>query len=84
MTKKTDIDGTVNIASGKYGPYVQAPIPQNPYNNSNAIITYTASPTGTPPTGSADGGVSGWQYDQADGSFYPNHTGYDYTNQVQP
>ncbi len=84
MTKKTDIDGTVNNSSGKYGPYFQAPIPQNPYNNSNALVTYTASPTGTPPTGSADSGASGWQYDQTDGAFYPNHTGYDYTNQTQP
>jgi general secretion pathway protein G len=84
MTKKTDIDGTVNAATGKYGPYFQGVVPQNPYNNSNAIFKYTASPTGTPPTGSGDSGASGWQYDEADGSFYPNHTGYDYANQTQP
>jgi len=84
MTKKTNIDGTVNTASGIYGPYFQGLIPTNPYNNSNALVKYTASPTGTPPTGSADSGASGWQYDETDGSFYPDHTGYDYANQLQP
>jgi general secretion pathway protein G len=84
LTKKTNLDGSVNTASGLYGPYITGPVPQNPYNNSNAVASYTASPTGTPPTGSADSGASGWQYDQTDGSFYPNHTGYDYANQTQP
>ena len=84
MTKKTNVDGTVNATSGLYGPYFQGLVPANPYNNNNALAKYTAAPTGTPPTGSADSGASGWQYDESDGSFYPNHTGYDYANQVQP
>jgi len=84
MTKKTNIDGTVNNTSGLYGPYFQGLVPANPYNNNSTLVTYTASPVGTPPTGSADSGASGWQYDEADGGFYPNHTGYDYANQNQP
>ncbi|MGA2798197.1 MAG: type II secretion system protein [Thermoguttaceae bacterium] len=84
MTKKTNVDGSINAASGLYGPYFQQPVPANPYNNSNALFKYTASPTGTPPSGSGDTGASGWQYDETDGSFYPNHTGYDYANQTQP
>jgi hypothetical protein len=55
MTKKTDADGTVNAATGKYGPYLQA-IPVNPINN-NAEVVGTANP------------AKGWVYDVAAGTF---------------
>src|SRR5437867_2407568 len=32
MTSKTDADGTVNAAAGKFGPYMQS-IPNNPFSS---------------------------------------------------
>jgi len=58
MTKKTNVDGTVNATAGLYGPYFQGLVPANPYKHSNALVTYTATTPGTPPTGSADSGAS--------------------------
>jgi general secretion pathway protein G len=79
MTKKTDLDGTGNATGGKYGPYVTGQLPNNPYNNNNSVAVYTATTLGAVPPGSADSGASGWQYDSRDGSFYPNHSGYNFT-----
>jgi general secretion pathway protein G len=59
MTKKTDLDGTVNAATGKYGPYLQT-IPANPINNSNEVTNSTADT------------AKGWYYDGATGTFKAN------------
>ena len=60
MTKKTDQDGTINAATGKYGPYMQA-IPNNPFSipPTNAV---DAAP-GTP------GVTKAWSYDATTGAF---------------
>jgi hypothetical protein len=62
MTKKTDIDGTVNETTGKYGPYLQA-VPVNPFNNSNLV---TDDPTET---------AKGWYYNKDTGVFRANDGG---------
>ena len=54
MTKKTDADGTVNVA-GAYGPYLLA-TPVNPMDNSSAIDA-------------VQDGSGGWAYDQSTGAF---------------
>jgi general secretion pathway protein G len=77
MTKKTDIDGTVNESTGKYGPYIQGKIPMNPYSNLNGIVAGTG-------TAYIDSTTAGWQYDATNANIFPNHSGYDYINQTQP
>ncbi|MFO0973500.1 MAG: prepilin-type N-terminal cleavage/methylation domain-containing protein [Phycisphaerae bacterium] len=62
MIKKTDLDGTVNAAAGKYGPYLQA-IPANPFNNSAEV------------TNSAADATKGWFYDKDTGVFKANDGG---------
>lgn len=59
MTKKTDYDGTVNAATGKYGPYMQA-IPNNPFTSPQTnAVTNTAAQAPT----------SAWYYNQSTGEF---------------
>jgi general secretion pathway protein G len=58
MTGKTDVDGTPNATSGKYGPYLQS-VPPNPIDD-NATIATTQDATG------------GWAYDAAAGTFKSN------------
>ena len=45
MTTKTDVDGTLNAASGAYGPYLQQP-PKNAIANSSTVATTAANGVG--------------------------------------
>jgi len=55
-----------------YGPYVDV-IPNNPFNDSDKVVA-VATPRQTP-TAPADES-SGWQYDEATGDIWPNHSEY--------
>src|SRR2546426_1981662 len=37
LINKTDLDGTVNAASGAFGPYVLGQLPANPYTNIRTV-----------------------------------------------
>ncbi len=56
MVSPTDIDGTINAASGVFGPYLQG-IPFNIYTDSAEVV---------PSGGTAE---HGWIYDDATGSI---------------
>ena len=72
LTKATNVNGGLT-GDTRFGPYMQE-IPNNPYNESNEIVS-VATP-GTEPTGTVEGGTAGWQYDQTTGRIYPNHDDY--------
>ena len=55
-----------------YGPYVDV-IPDNPFNESNKVVAVTRPRQR--PTAPADES-SGWQYDEATGDIWPNHSEY--------
>jgi general secretion pathway protein G len=76
MTKRTNVDGGTDSGDLTYGPYIQGPVPANPYNGKNSIKAVSGIPT------SGDG-VEGWQYDASTGTIYPNNTEFDYTK-LQP
>lgn len=64
LTTATDVDGTVNAATGAYGPYLRNNFPKNPITGDNAItITTGVSALSAP---SADGG---WMYNSTTGEF---------------
>lgn len=65
MTKKTDVDGTVNQATGKFGPYLQR-IPNNPF---------TVGGTGNDVTSGVAAANKAWFYDEAAGTFKANNGG---------
>lgn len=65
MTKRTDIDGTVNQSSGKFGPYLQR-IPTNPF---------TVGGTGNDVTNGAAAANKAWYYDATTGTFKANNGG---------
>lgn len=65
MTKKTDADGTINAATGKFGPYLQR-IPNNPF---------TVGGTGNDVTNGAAAANKAWFYDAATGGFKANNGG---------
>ena len=71
MTQKTDSTTTLN-ANGLYGPYIQTAVPVNPFNNSNSVVILSGGTMPSAATGSADG----WQYNPAQGWFYPNTANY--------
>lgn len=65
MTQKTDVDGTVNAATGKYGPYMLR-IPNNPF---------TVGGTGNDVTNTAAAANKAWLYDETNGDFKANDGG---------
>lgn len=64
MTKKTDVDSTVN-ATGKFGPYLNR-VPTNPFTNGG---------TGNDVTGGAAATSKAWFYDETTGDFKANDSG---------
>lgn len=64
MTKKTDVDGTVN-ASGKFGPYLNR-VPNNPFTDGG---------TGNDVTNTAAATNKAWYYDETTGDFKANDSG---------
>jgi hypothetical protein len=62
----------VSVSRRKCGPYIEGSIPINPFNNSSAVVILKGNTQPTGPTGSADG----WQYNPANGWFYPNNSEY--------
>ena len=65
MSSKTDVDGTVNAASGKFGPYLQR-IPTNPF---------TVGGTGNDVTAGAAAANNAWNYVETTGVFTANDAG---------
>jgi general secretion pathway protein G len=74
MTKPTDINGATTGTNLIYGPYFQGQVPANPFNNSNALVTSTA--TTEAEAKAAVAGTAGWQYNETTGGFYPNNAEY--------
>ena len=64
MTKKSDVDGTIN-AAGKFGPYLQR-IPNNPF---------TVGGTGNDVSNGAAASNKAWNYDETTGVFTANDGG---------
>ena len=64
MTKKSDVDGTIN-AAGKFGPYLQR-IPNNPF---------TVGGVGNDVTNGAAASTKAWSYDETTGIFLANDAG---------
>ena len=67
LMKRTDVDGTVNATGGKYGPYIIALLPPNPFNNLRSVRVAT--------TDSAADGATGWIYNSATGTIKANSVG---------
>lgn len=62
LTTATDVDGTVNAATGKYGPYIRNNFPSNPINGFSTVATgATAVPTASD--------TVGWAYAISSGEF---------------
>ncbi len=68
LTKPTNAQGQTGEPgpSFPFGPYM-GEVPMNPFNNLNTVEAGTGG-NGT--------GSSGWQYDEATGGIWPNHSGY--------
>ncbi len=66
LTKRTDLDNTVNEAAGKFGPYVLGQIPANPYNNQRAV---TVKDTALAPADYAGSTTIGWVYSSKTGEL---------------
>ncbi len=64
LTKKTDVDGTVNESTGKYGPYISE-LPANPWTGQNGV-TEAADQT-APIANSAN---DGWHYNFSTGELW--------------
>jgi len=69
LYKKTDADGSINEASGEFGPYLVTGMPANPLTGEKHVKGQTY------PFGSATGD-EGWLYDEATGNIAPNLAGY--------
>ena len=67
MLSKTDLDGSLNLTAGDYGPYLVGQMPQNPYNGLNTVKTLTTAMT----SGDVDG-TTGWLYSTENGEFRCN------------
>lgn len=69
MTRKTDVDGTVNPDDGKYGPYLQK-VPSNPFVPD--AVRADDSGNGTIEAwGTAGSDTASWQYDENTGKIRP-------------
>ena len=75
LIKKTDLDGTVNDATGIYGPYING-IPANKINGLATVRKNGAV---------AGANTHGWRYDTTTGRVEPDHlagaTGYKATGE---
>lgn len=71
LTTRTDLDGTTNATTGKFGPYVSGQLPPNPYNDLKTVKASAASPIAS--TDVDD--TTGWLYDEATGDIKPNTSG---------
>ena len=67
LLKRTDVEGTVNATVGRYGPYIIALLPPNPFNNLRSVRVAT--------TDSAADGATGWIYNSATGTIKANSVG---------
>lgn len=74
MTKATNISGSTSGDNLIYGPYFQGEVPTNPFNDSNALATTTA--TNETEAKAAVSGTAGWLYNATTGGFYPNNAEY--------
>jgi general secretion pathway protein G len=75
LTQATDRAGKNGAAGPAYpcGPYMVGELPRNPFDDSNKV-TAVAAP-GQKPT-AAVGTLGGWQYDESNGTVWPNHPAY--------
>ena len=67
LLSRTNVDGTVNSASGAYGPYLIGQLPPNPFNNLRTVTVSTTNAT-------ADG-TTGWLYNSTTGQIQANSIG---------
>jgi general secretion pathway protein G len=69
LTKNTDIDGVQGTGSGfPYGPYIRQ-IPDNPFNNSDAVTVITNDPA----VAADVTGTGGWLYNATTGGIWIDH-----------
>ncbi|HTE04694.1 MAG TPA: type II secretion system protein [Planctomycetota bacterium] len=61
LTSQTDANGTINAASGKYGPYIRNSFPTNPINGFPTVAAAATLPA------AAD--TVGWAYSSDTGEF---------------
>jgi type II secretory pathway pseudopilin PulG len=71
MTGISDQTAMLN-AAGPRGPYLEGGMPVNPFKDSASVAIIQGNTPPTAPTGSDDG----WQYNPAQGWFYPNDPEY--------
>jgi len=72
MTSATNATGGTT-GETPYGPYIRDEIPENPFNHSNAVVAVATA--GVRPAGVVAGGA-GWQYDESNGTIWPNNSEY--------
>ncbi|NQU20146.1 MAG: type II secretion system protein [Candidatus Nealsonbacteria bacterium] len=72
MTAPTNATGGTT-GETRYGPYLHDEIPENPFNHSNTIAAVATA--GQRPVGTVPGGA-GWQYDESNGTVWPNNREY--------
>ena len=68
LTRRTDIDGTTNDASGKFGPYITGQLPPNPFNGERTITGVTGA--GPVDRASNVAGTAGWVYNEDTGEIF--------------
>ena len=68
LTTRTDINGDINAAAGKFGPYINGQLPPNPFNGLRTVKKVTATPI---PVGDVDG-TTGWIYHEVTGKIKAN------------
>jgi len=75
LTGATNVHGEIGTPGDDYpfGPYVDAAIPVNPFDESNKMTAVAVQ--GQKPT-RAVGNRGGWQYDESNGAVWPNHPEY--------
>lgn len=71
LATATDLDGTTNAATGKFGPYLAGQLPPNPYNDFKTVKASAASPIAA----SDIDDLTGWIYDEKTGDIKANTSG---------
>jgi general secretion pathway protein G len=75
LTKKSDIDGSVNVSSGAYGPYMQK-FPENAVNQKGSGVTAGVIDGSGILAQAVDPGLTdtnadnGWIFNNVDGTFF--------------
>ena len=69
LIKRTDLNGTVDVAAGPFGPYVLGQLPANPFNNLRTVTVKNGALTAADYDGST---TFGWVYSSSTGELRGN------------